>query len=674
MPRTGDRETSRLSIDRLAAGAGVLTSYVDGLGNEVRPPAETIRALSRAVHPGSHPAPPKPIIVTAGRRELRFATHPGEPKASRLRLVLEDGVETTIRRIHLRSTDGETRVFLSDPLPVGVHRLLVERGQMSTCTFVLARPSSLKSVIDQAGRRLAVFLPLYAVRPGGSFGVGSYTDLRKLADWAGQFSGTLVGTLPLFPSFLDRPFDPSPYAPISRLMWNELYVDPRESPEWAAPKVQKASALSGTNARRLRQGQLVDYRASWELARRVLSEMAAVARSSPGRWAQVLSHASAETHRYALFRAACEATGSGWDRWPAPWRAGKIDLSRIDQTAIDTYIYAQALAQTQISAIGQAAHSRNPLYLDLPVGVHAHGFDTFSRPDLFLHGLSAGAPPDALNAHGQVWGFPPMHPTSGRADGYAHLRAILRRMFSVAGVLRIDHVMGLYRMFCVPSGHDGTHGAYLRYPDDELFAVVLIEAARRGVVVAGEDLGTVPPAVRSILKRDGLLGMHVQQFALHAGPGPSIDPAGPSTLASLNTHDTPTFAGFWHAGDVELRRTLGHTSATSAKVERRERQRVRTAVTQELTASKLPARRARGAALSLMRLQATGPAPITIVNLEDLWGERKPQNVPGTSTQYPNWRRRSAKSLQSIVSDRTIATSLSTLSKDRRRRSAKGRP
>jgi 4-alpha-glucanotransferase len=287
------------------------------------------------------------------------------------------------------------------------------------------------------------------------------------------------------------------------------------------------------------------------------------------------------------------------------------------------------------------------------------------RPDLFLHGVSAGAPPDALNAHGQVWGFPPLHPTAGRADGYEHLRAVLRRILSVAGVVRIDHVMGLYRMFCVPAGHRGTEGVYLRYPEEELFAVVMIEAARAGAAVVGEDLGTVPRRVRALMRRFGLLGMHVQQFAFRGGRDPiAAPPSGP--LASLNTHDTPTFASFWNGDDIRLRRRLGHLGATEARHERAARRETRRRVAAALRRSRLPAGSASDAALSLMRRQARSAARLTLVNLEDLWGERRPQNVPGTSGEYPNWRRRAARSLRQIMADRRIWRAVRRLARDRR--------
>jgi len=636
MPKRGRSHANDASLEKLAARAGVLTQYVSGLGGEARPPASAIRALCAALATEPGASLPPPIVVDIGDRALRFDLARSITRRGQGRLLLEDGGEIPVT--HIGSSDGAHRVQLRNPIPLGVHELMIEHGAKVSRRYVLARPRTLKLPTTRAGRRLAVFLPLYAVTPGGPFGVGCYTDLRELCTWADRVAGALVATLPLFPAFLDRPFDPSPYAPITRLMWNELFIDPRETPEWAAIEVRTraTSLMNSGSTTRTRTGPLVDYRNSWSVARRVLHLMAAAARSSPSRWADVLSRA-------------------------------------VDPTAVDMYLYAQTVASAQITAIQHSTRSHNPLYLDLPVGIHAHGFDTFTRPDLFLHGVSAGAPPDPLNAHGQDWGFPPMHPTAGRADGYAHLRALLRRMLSVSGVLRIDHVMGLYRMFCIPKAHDGSQGAYVRYPEDELFAIVMIEAARAGATVVGEDLGTVPPPVRSIMKRSGILGTHVQQFAIGDKPGACIQPAGAHVLASLNTHDTPTFAGFWRGDDVTLRQALGHTDKTGAVTELAGRSSMRRAIAGELRTRRLPTGSARDAAMSLMRLQARGPSPITLVNLEDLWGERQPQNVPGTSTEYPNWRRRASRSLTSILSDAEIKGALSTLRRDRRRRAAKGR-
>ncbi len=629
------------------AGA-VLEAFTDHFGTVRRSPPESVRLLRAAI---TAEAPgPAVRVIDAGATRL-----PDDPRRIRARagspaLELEDGGE-----FPLVPDRAGPRATLRAPaaIPPGVHRVRGAGRDM----FVLARPRSLARAVSASGRRTAVFLPLYSASPGGPFGIGTYTDLRDLCARAGEFGGALVGTLPLFPAFLHKPFDPSPYAPVTRLMWSELFIDPAIAPEW--PLLTRR-----VRAARPDVSEYVDYRRSWRAARRALSAMAGAARRSPRRWAEVLSTCSAETVRYARFRAVVDDSGRTWDRWPASWMT--LERAPQRQTDIDMYLYAQSLAGAQMHALGRSRAGASPLYLDLPVGVHGGGFDTFCRPDLFLRGFSAGAPPDDLNAHGQVWGFPPLHPFAGRADGYRYLRRVLRGMLGVAGALRIDHVMGLYRMYCVPAGAQGAAGAYVRYPEDELFAVVMIEAARAGAVVVGEDLGTVPPPVRAIMRRRGILGMHVQQFAFGAGDRPVRLPAA-RAMACLNTHDTPTFAGFWRADDVALRRALGHTDGAPAAEERRGRAKLRRAIASDLRRRGLPAGSAPAAAMSLMRLHARSPSPLVAVNLEDLWGERRPQNVPGTSTEHPNWRRRSALPLQAIIRSRKVAAALKVIARERRR-------
>ena len=652
------------TLKERALRAGVLTEYTDGLGKLRAAPAKAVAALCDAVEAHRPSEQAAVAIALVGARTLAFDRHPWMPRTGRATISLEDAGQIDCR-IEPADSRAQLRVRCDRPIPLGTHRLDFDAREDAT-VHVLCRPQSLSHLVESSGRRLGLFLPLYAIhadrRAPGRFGVGTYTDLKTLCDWSKNTADALVGTLPLFPAFLDQPFEPSPYAPATRQMWNELFVDVRHAREWTDARVQRAAREA--RATNTTAGRAVDYRASWAAARRVLRPMAEAAFATPARWTEVLAHVNTETARYALFRAANDATGKTWEKWPAAWRAGRIDPAKIDQRDVNLYIYAQSLANEQMAALRRSAGAQSPLYLDLPVGVHARGYDTWTRPDLFLQGFSAGAPADALNTDGQLWGFPPMHPLAGKVHGYAHLRTVLRRLLEVAAVLRIDHIMGLYRMFCTVEGDSATQGTYLRYPEEEWFAVVMIEAARAGAVVVGEDLGTVPQTVRTLMKSTGMLGMHVQQFGFSGTP--FIQPAGPNVLACLNTHDTPTFAGYWHAQDIRLRKLLRQTDAKGRDKELVERRQATRKIKQELTAKGLPSDNAKNTALSLMRLQAKSPSPITLVNLEDLWGERHPQNVPGTNDALPNWTQRAAKSLTQITQDSTLTKTLATLKRDRK--------
>lgn len=652
------------SLRGAARAAGIADHYVDAFGTRREVSVEVLRGLLKCVESPRGSDASRVVLARAGARELLLPQQDSR-SARGAELILEDSGDVVPSTGFTKTARGVSLRF-DDDLPLGTHRLRPGGGGRTPTCHVICAPSSLAPSVRRAGRRLAVFLPIHSIRAKGSFGVGTYSDLRELIERVAGAGSPIVGTLPLFPTFLDSPFDPSPYSPVSRLFWSEIFLDLPICPEWSAPRVRRIAATAGFQRRAsaARRGDWVDYRATWNLVRELLAEMAAAARTSAARWNQIETDAGPMAREYAKFRAVHEHS-----------------LSVRGRSAADLFVYAQAQANLQMASLG-AGGSSHALYLDLPVGVHPQGFDVQRRPELFLQGVSAGAPPDIMYSAGQVWGFPPMHPHAGRADGYAYLRAVLRRMLSVSGVLRVDHVMGLLRIYCVPQGFSGTHGAYLHYPADELFAIVMVEAARAGAIVVGEDLGTVPEKVRAMMRTRGMLGMHVQQFCLNTGRAAIGDAPKPGgrrgvgTLASLNTHDTATFAGFWNADDIGLRRKLGLIDAPGSRQERRERTAVKRAVVRQLAKRLRGKTDARSVAIALMERQSRGSSPITLVNLEDLWGERRPQNVPGTSTECPNWRRRARGTLQTITRSRSMMSTIRALadlrsSKTRVRKKAK---
>jgi 4-alpha-glucanotransferase len=527
---------------------------------------------------------------------------------------------------------------------------------------------------------MVLFLPLYAAWSPGrrgetrGAGVGTFTDLGTLARWAEETAGALTGTLPLFPAFLDKPFDPSPYAPVTRLFWGEQWIDPAAAPEYRSPQARHVLASRELRAsdRRARLSSLVSYRAVWKAKRLLLGAMSDAAYQDPARRRALerFERSDPIVTEYAEFRAAMDLAATTLNHAPAASRTPTPVA--YDDADRRLYVYAQMLAEEQM-ALAAGTGDKRRLYLDLPVGVHTAGFDTWRYPELFLRGVSAGAPPDALHERGQVWSFPPMHPWAGRRDGWSYLRRVLRRMFSAARIVRIDHVMGLHRMYCVPPGFAPDEGAYLRYPAEELYSMVRSEAARADGMVVGEDLGTVPGEVREAMRRAGFLGMHVQQFEFDgSGQGPVIRGPGSHQLACLNTHDTPTFAGFWTGNDIRLRARLGRLAARGAQRELAGRGKLVARLSEELSRDRRRRSRSSLAAAqacrSLSMLHAESDAPIQLVNLEDLWGEPRPQNVPGTIAEYPNWRRRARRSLPQITHDRRISGGLRELAELRNQR------
>lgn len=421
--------------------------------------------------------------------------------------------------------------------------------------------------LPPAPRGWGVFAPLYAVRDDRGGPIGDLGTLAELRQWAGALGAGWVATLPLLAAFAD---EPSPYRPVSRLAWNERYLDVAALPEVEA----------GDLAGRPPDTDLVDWPAVTAWVHGVLDR--AVARLSDRRRDELAAFEAAHPEREGF------AAFMGGD----------------DPTAVDRHRYAQWAFALQLAGGGGAG-----LYLDLPVGVHPDGYDVARWPHAHATGASAGAPPDDFFAAGQSWGFPPLHPEGSRRDGHAYLRACVEHHAAVSDLLRLDHVMGLHRLWWVPDGFEPAQGVYVRYPAAELFGVVTEVARRHGTVVVGENLGTVPPVVHELLHDHGWLGMW-PLLLVAAGEGELLPPT--EELALLGTHDTATFAAAWAEGG-EVRRRLEDLSGTADP----------------------------GLALGRL-LEALGrsPARQVQVNLEDLWLEPAPQNVPGTGAEAANWRRR----------------------------------
>jgi 4-alpha-glucanotransferase len=574
----------------------------------------------------------------------------------------------------------------------GYHRLVVEGPGVEATALVISAPVRLPA----ARRQWGLGIPLHALRTRADWGVGSYSDLASFASWAGETGAGLVGTLPLYATYLDGPgADPSPYLPASRLAWNELYLDVESLPE--LDLVSDVSAeLRSPELRdqlfRLRRSPLAHPSATLALKRRLLEPLAvALVATDPSRssrrrewasWVEGHPHAVA----YAFFRSGRERFGPSWASWPTH------EVSRLRAEATDTgtapdadavwravtrdpaaayHLYVQWVADAQLSAAADGPGAPAGLYLDLPVGVHPDGFDPFAEPAAFASGLTAGAPPDAFFARGQTWGLPPLHPEGDRANGYRHLRAVLRTAMGHAAAVRLDHVMGLHRIYVVPCGGDAERGVYLDYRGDELHALVVLEAHRSGTIVAGEDLGTVPTVVERAMARDRMLSSHVLRF--ESTVEDPLPPAPRRAVASLATHDLPTFAGYWRGLDIGDRRRRDLLSADEAVRERAERAQWRSAVLGALPDRGLAVLPADGAAAEerralrgCLRHLAGGQAELVMVDLEDLWLEPEPQNRPGTGPEAANFRRRAARTLEDVVADPEVAVLLREI--DARRR------
>ncbi|MBR9990281.1 MAG: 4-alpha-glucanotransferase [Gemmatimonadetes bacterium] len=594
----------------------------------------------------------------------RFTHNESERAAIEIRLESGEVISHECRAepVNARARGGWTATHslrVGRRLPLGYHRLHVETSGATFQTLIISAPRLAHAPL--ATREWGVFAPLYSLTSNSSWGTGDYGDLARLAEWAGELGAGFVSTLPLLATFLDAPFEPSPYSPASRLFWNEMFIDVTSVPGWT-PQADVQSAVAACRA-----GELVDYRGIAALKRREL-ERARVASAGDAAVMQgVEQFAAAHAHvtSYARFRAVCDHRREGWHAWPARLKQGDIRDGDFAPEDFEYHLFAQWQAEQQLGAFGAARHGgAASLYLDMPLGVNPDGYDAWRYPALFADGISAGAPPDPLFTGGQDWGFRPLIPEALRTSGYVYLIETLRHHFRHAPMLRLDHVMSLYRLFWVPHGIEAKRGVYVRYPEDELFAILVLESARHKAVVIGEDLGTVPAAVRRAMARHNVHRMHVVQFEAAPEAGEPASVPDEDVVASLNTHDMPLFAGFWRGSEIDDQLDLGLIDREAHQAALEQRAKLRLLLSRSVGAGGevepgLVRQR-------LLERLAASPARYVLVTLEDLWLEERPQNVPGTSSERPNWRRRLSRSLNEIMEDAAVRRMLNAIGERRR--------
>ncbi len=536
------------------------------------------------------------------------------------------------------------RASLSLGGALGYHVVLWKAAGASGEAMVIAAPTKGYGQPGHGFQRWGVFAPVFGLASAQSGEAGDLATLAQLMQAVDRRGGSYVATLPVLAAFLDEPFAASPYSPASRLFWNELYLD--------LHKVASDIGVAVPAAPPIIAGTPIDYRAQYRWRRPVIDAIAQRLASDENFQQGIASWAKeTQVYDYAAFRALGEHHRTGWQSWPAEHRDGtRPAVTRADAIAlgadparVDTHVVAQWIMQSQLE---QLRGGRVNLYLDLPVGVNGDAYEVWRYRSQFLCELSAGAPPDALFLGGQNWGLPPLSPQALRRDRYKYFIRCVRHHMAVAGMLRIDHVMGLFRLYCVPRGRPATDGIYLRYPHEELIAILTLESLRSHCAIAGEDLGTVPDHVRPAMTRHGMFRLHVGQWAFPSKPGDAPAPSPPEAVASLNTHDTATFAGWWRGADIADMRDLGLITEQQAKSDRNVREQQKAAIL--AFARPDPATAATNdeltdverAMVAVTTDLARGPAEIVLVTLDDLALDPVPHNVPGTVHERPNWQRR----------------------------------
>ena len=701
------RGSERARLHELARLCGVETSYLNYLTGQPKTVGEeTLAAVLRVLGVELRSLADVDRALRRRRRarwqrclEPVVVAWDGEPAAVVLRLPADRNGQRVEAELRLES--GEIIRWFADlsslpvrsreqigreryaarrlalpPLPLGYHRLRVRVARREFEALIVAAPRAAYAPAGR-GRDWGLFLPLYSLRSRKNPGLGDFSDLEALARWTSRHGGRLVGTLPLLAAFLNEPFEPSPYSPASRIFWNEFYVDVTRARELARC-AEARRMLSSSDFRReleaLRAAPLVDYRRGMALKRRVLEPLAQdffSRRTQPEAFARFLE-AHPEAEDYARFRAVTERRGAPWPDWPARLRGGRLRPGDYDEAARRYHLYAQWLAHGQIERFSaRAARRGQGLYLDLPLGVHPAGFDVWRQADAFALQAAGGAPPDPVWTTGQNWTFPPLHPERLREQGHAYFIACLRHQLRHAALLRVDHIMGFHRLFWIPKGAAEGEGAYVRYRDEEFYAILCLESQRHRVVIVGENLGSVPAYVNEAVDRHDIQKMFLIQYELESDLRTALKSASPDALSGVNTHDMPPFAAWWEGEDIadRLQRGLITPSGARQEYERRARRK-------DFLAGFLRRRGwLRGAAAdaatmfrACARYLAAGPARALVLSLEDCWGETAQQNVPGTLTERPNWRRTARYALEEFSRNRRLLGLLREVNRLRRRR------
>ncbi len=556
---------------------------------------------------------------------------------------------------------------------------------------IITPPRCWRVPIEGGERVWGVAAQLYQLRSGRNWGIGDFTDLRDLIDIAVGWGASVVGLNPLHALFLDEPEQASPYAPASRLFLNVLNIDVAAIPEFET--CEPAQALVGSQAFKsaleaVRAADLVEYGAVAELKLRVLRLIyphfkagAAIARQ---RSFETFVHSAGEAlKRFCTFQAIRIEMRRQTSRhddwlWPDGFREfgsqGTARFAASHGSEIEFLMWAQWVADTQLRDAAYHAQARGMtigLYRDLAVGCSVAGAEPWSEPDVVVAKVHAGVPPDIINPAGQDWGLPPFDPRMLRETGYAAFIDLVRANMRYSGGLRIDHVVGLQHLYWVPEGNSPAQGAYVRYPFDDLIGILALESWRNQCLVVGEDLGTVPAGFRERLIERGILSYRLLYFEQNTGSGEFIAPDeyAAFALATIGSHDLATLKGWWLANDVDIRERHDlYPDPMEGRRQRDTRKKEKARLLAALRQQELDPENGddfQCLSESVHAFLARSGAAIAMVQLENLTGEVSQVNLPATTNEHPNWRRRLSMTLEEIKASPDATAVIETVRRER---------
>jgi 4-alpha-glucanotransferase len=661
----------------LAQAYDVMTEYVDWRGEPVQVSAETIEAVLAALgvdtgdlqgalrrrdeEPWLRMLPATVVAVERERTWVPVHVSDGEPVE--VWVELEDGSERRVDQVDhwveprelQGSRIGEATFELPLDLPLGYHALRARSGASEATAHLVVTPRWL-GLPDGARKRQqwGFATQLYSVRSAGSWGIGDLSDLTDLAVWsASELGADYVLINPLHAAEPLAPLEPSPYLPSSRRFFNPIYLRVERIPEYAALPAPERDAVDRLVAQLpawLTPQDPVDRNAAWT-AKRAALRIVHAARRTAGRdldYAAFRGREGAALVDFATWNVLAEDHGNDAREWPEEYRrhddpavaefaaqhADRVDFECWLQWVLDEQLqHAQAKATATGMALG-VVH-------DLAVGVHPGGADAWRLQDVYAQGVQVGAPPDPYNQLGQDWTQPPWRPDRLAELGYQPFRDLIGTVLRHAGGVRVDHILGLFRLWWIPVGGPPHQGTYVRYDHEALIGVLALEAHRAGAVVVGEDLGVVPPETRDFLASRGVLGTSVLWFEKDDQGRPlPAERWREWSLASVTTHDFPPTAGYLAGDQVRLQHQLDllegdldeELATARAEVDRWLEEVRRSGLLDDSESDTEDVVRA------LHRYLALTPARLLCVALTDAVGDRRTQNQPGTSDEYPNWR------------------------------------
>ncbi|MEW6409369.1 MAG: 4-alpha-glucanotransferase [Nitrospirota bacterium] len=544
--------------------------------------------------------------------------------------------------------------------------------------------------LQQGKRTWGLSVNLYAIRSSQNWGIGDFSDLENIVQWvAKNLKGSFVGINPLHTIPNQKPYGICPYAPVSRHYRNFIYIDIEKIPE-IADSSEALSLLRSSSfmeeLRNLREVHLIDYGRVASLKRKMLESAFSIfyekhykLRSQRGlEFERYRRKEGTALESFTIFMALWEYLRKkmpevhSWQDWPEEYHNfSGTAVQRFKEENSERVLfhqYIQWIIDEQLHVVAETAKNLGMsvgLYHDLAIGSIKGGSDTWSYPNVFTSGMSVGAPPDAFNLNGQNWGFPPLIPGKLRESGYEFFIQTIRENIKHGGALRIDHALGLFRVFWIPEGMSPQDGTYVRYPSEDLLRIIALESVRNRTIIVAEDLGTIGEEVRETLSRFNMFSYRLFYFERDYSKGELIIPDGYPEIAltSVTTHDLPTLYGYWIGRDIEIKKQLGLYPDDGAwQKDLNERKRDKAIIlsalhSQGILPENLPldpemvSEMTPELCLAVYTYLARTPCKMVTVSLDDLFGVLNQQNMPGTIDTYPNWSLKIPLELQALISD-----------------------